>query len=56
MGNTLLHEAVSYGPNWAIQALLKAGADTTAKNNDGLIPKDLTSDEGIIELLNRSFD
>lgn len=47
MGDTPLHIAASHSRSEVVQTLLKAGAKTTLKNNDGHTALDLTSDISI---------
>lgn len=47
MGDTPLHVAAGHGHLEMIDLLLKYGADTTLKNNDGFTAEGLSSDASI---------
>lgn len=52
-GWTALHQAASRGNEKMVRALLEAGADRTARDKDGCVPRDRTAREPILKLLAR---
>lgn len=54
MGETSLHAAASRGHIDTVNLLLKSGADPMIKNNDGLIPEQLSYDLSIKNVIQLS--
>ncbi|BEP31749.1 MAG: hypothetical protein WBIAU1_12270 [Wolbachia endosymbiont of Drosophila biauraria] len=46
-----MHVAAANGHEDVVKVLLEAGADPSLKDVDGKTPRDLTKDQGIIQLL-----